>query len=435
MLEQTLARFADAQRFDAPLVLTNEALRFAVAAQLGTRPATVILEPAPRNTAPALAAAALIAAAKDREAVILAVPSDHVIGRLPAFLAQVAAALPAAQSGRLVTFAVVPTRAETGYGYIRRGKPLPGQPEVFDVAAFVEKPDLERARRFIAAGDYFWNSGMFLFRADSFLTELEQHAPQVLAAAREAVAAQSLDGGHLRLGAAAFAAAPAVSVDHAVMEHSSRAATIPCDMGWTDLGGWAELWSVGAKDDAGNVVVGDVLAEGVRDCYLRSEHRLVAALGVEGLVVVETADAVLVMPRDRAQDTRLMVEHLRKSGRQEGVAHRDVARPWGSFQSIQRGNRFQVKLITVRPGAKLSLQLHYHRAEHWVVVNGTALVTCGDHTSILRENESIYIPAGTQHRLENPGRMPLNLIEVQTGGYLEEDDIVRSDDCYGRSPR
>jgi mannose-1-phosphate guanylyltransferase / mannose-6-phosphate isomerase len=435
LLEEALRRFADANRFAPPLVVTNETLRFPVAEQLrlsGLKDGQVVLEPVARNTGAAVAAAALLAAEADPEAVLLVVPSDHIIGDVPTFQSLLDQALPAARDGWLVTFAVVPSRAETGYGYIRRGEALAQHPGVYQVGSFVEKPDAERAQRFLSDGDFFWNSGMFLFAAETILAELERHAPDLLAAVRPAVAGRRIDLDFVRLEADAFAKAPAVAIDYAVMERTDRAATIPCAIGWTDVGSWAELWNIGAKDTAGNVVVGDAVVEDSRNCYIRGERRLVAALGVDDLVLVATDDAVLVMPRGRAQDLRLVIERLRRAQRTELIDHRRVMRPWGSFLSIHSGERFQAKELTVKPGAKLSLQMHYHRAEHWVVVNGTALVTRGDQTQILRENESLYIPAGTLHRLENPGKVPLSLIEVQSGCYLGEDDIVRFEDSYGR---
>lgn len=435
MLAETLRRFQDRQHFAPPLVMTGDALALAVGEQLaeaGHSDGMVVLEPVPRNTGPALAAATLLAMEADPDALLMAVPSDHSIARLPAFHDRILTAAPAARAGFLVTFSITPTRPETGYGYIRGGMPLPGHPGLFDVAAFIEKPDLERAHRFLAAGDCYWNSGMLLYSARALVTELERHAPAVLAAARQAVAARQNERGLVRLDAPTFAAAPAISIDYAVLEHSDRTATLPCDIGWSDLGCWDELWASDAKDHDGNVAIGDVLTESARGCYIRSERRLVAVLGVDDLVVVETGDAVLVMPRQRAQDVRQLVDRLNHAGRREARDPAAVTRPWGSFQPIRSGERFQVKLLTVKPGGKLSLQLHHHRAEHWVVVNGTALATCDGETRILRENESIYIPAAVPHRLENPGKVPLNVIEVQTGSYLEEDDIVRFQDTYGR---
>ncbi|PKU25394.1 mannose-1-phosphate guanylyltransferase/mannose-6-phosphate isomerase [Telmatospirillum siberiense] len=436
LIQETLLRFSDLSRFAAPIVVTNEETRFTIGEQMrsvGIDSGAIVLEPVARNTAPAITAAALMAVEKDPAAILLVVPSDHVIGDVPAFLAQVAAALPAARDdGRLVTFSILPTRPETGYGYIKRGEPLDGHPAVYSVSAFVEKPDEQRAHAFLTSGDYFWNSGMFLFSAASFLREVEQYAPEVLDAVRTAVAGRTVDLDFIRLDAAAFAASPGISVDYAVMEKTAHVATVPCDIGWTDVGAWSELWRIAGKDANGNSLQGDVLVEESHNCYVRSEGILTAAVGVEDLVIVVTDDAVLVTPRGRAQDVKLVVESLRRQGRPELTTHERVHRPWGSYQTIQKGDRFQVKRLTIKPGGKLSLQKHYHRAEHWVVVNGTALVTRGEDELLLHENESVYIPLGSLHRLENPGRVPLCLIEVQSGGYLGEDDIVRLDDTYGR---
>ncbi|MDR3441153.1 mannose-1-phosphate guanylyltransferase/mannose-6-phosphate isomerase [Telmatospirillum sp.] len=437
MIQETLLRFADSSRFAPPIVVTNDETRFTVAEQLretGLVSGGLILEPVARNTAPATAAAALLAVSADPDAILLVVPSDHVIADVAGFLKLVEQALPAAlDQGRLVTFSIVPTRPETGYGYIRRGAALDGLTGVHQVAAFVEKPDAERAAAFLAAGDYFWNSGMFLFSARHFLAELERYAPDVLAAARQAVAGQAVDLDFIRLDKDAFAASPSISIDYAVMEKTAMAATVACDVGWTDVGAWSELWRIADKDGDGNALQGDVLAEQSKNCYVRSEGMLTAVVGVDDLVVVVTDDAVLVTSRDHAQDVKLVVDRLRHDKRRELKTHAQVHRPWGYYQSIHQGDRFQVKRLTIRPGGKLSLQKHYHRSEHWVVVNGTALVTCGEETRLYQENESVYIPLGCLHRLENPGRVPLNLIEVQSGSYLGEDDIVRLEDTYGRS--
>jgi mannose-1-phosphate guanylyltransferase/mannose-1-phosphate guanylyltransferase/mannose-6-phosphate isomerase len=437
MIQETLLRFADPKHFAAPIVVTNEETRFTVAEQLRSialAAAALVLEPVGRNTAPAVTAAALLAFESDPDAILLVVPSDHVIGDVQGFLAEVARALPAARDdGRLVTFSILPTRPETGYGYIRQGAPLPGHPLVHAVGAFVEKPDEERARGFLTAGDYFWNSGMFLFTAASFLAEIERHAPEVLRAVRAAVAGRTVDLDFTRLEAAAFAASPGISIDYAVMEKTARAATVPCDIGWTDVGAWQELWRIAEKDAAGNALLGDVVAEQSRNCYVRSEGPLTAVVGVEDLVVVVTGDAVLVTRQDRTQDVKLIVDRLRQEGRSELTLPERVHRPWGYYQTIHQGDRFQVKRLTIKPGGKLSLQKHYHRAEHWVVVNGTALVTRGEETVLFHENESVYIPLGSLHRLENPGKVPLCLIEVQSGAYLGEDDIVRVEDTYGRT--
>lgn len=435
MLEETLGRFANPEQFAAPIVVTNEALRFIVAEQIraaGFAAQGLLLEPSARNTAPAVAAAAFFAAEKDPEAVLLVVPSDHVIAKPKEFAALAAAALPAALAGSLVTFSIVPTHPETGYGYIRRGKPLDGADGLFEVAAFVEKPDRAKAEQFLATGEYTWNSGMFLFSAKHYLSELETHAPEIYAAVKEAVAGRSVDQDFVRLAAEPFGKAPSISIDYAVMERTQRAVTVPCSVGWTDVGSWAELWAIADKDENGNALVGDVVAVDSHDCLIRSERTLTATIGVKDLIVVVTDDAVLVTTRDRAQDVKLAVDRLKADKRSEQHTHNRVYRPWGFYQSLHMGERFQVKRLTVKPGAQLSLQQHYHRAEHWVVVNGTALVTRDDETLLLRENESIYLPIGAKHRLENPGKVPLNLIEVQSGGYLGEDDIVRFTDVYGR---
>lgn len=435
LLQETLSRVADDSRFTAPIVVTNESLRFVVAEQLraiGRTPLGLLLEPVGRNTAPALAAAALFAHQADPDAVLLALPSDHAVRDVPALIGLVDAARDAAQEGALVTFGIVPVRAETGYGYIRRGAPWPGREGLFKVAAFVEKPDADRADALVRSGDYTWNSGMFLFTARHFLAELEAHAPEVLASVRRAVALSAADQDFTRLDAAAFAAAPSISVDFAVMEHTANAATIPCEIGWSDLGTWSELWTVAGKDAAGNAVHGDVLVEDSHDCLIRSEGPLTAVLGIDDAVVVVTDDAVLVTSRHHAQDVKRVCERLKRERRREVLHHNRVYRPWGFYQTVHAGERFQVKRLTVHPGGKLSLQKHYHRSEHWVVVNGTALVTRDAETLVVRENESIYLPLGAVHRLENPGRLPLNLIEVQSGSYLGEDDIVRLEDTYGR---
>jgi mannose-1-phosphate guanylyltransferase/mannose-1-phosphate guanylyltransferase/mannose-6-phosphate isomerase len=341
--------------------------------------------------------------------------------------------VPAARAGRFVLFGIRPDAPATGYGYIQRGAALPDAAGVFAVRRFVEKPDRATAETYLADADFVWNGGIFLLPAVGFIEELERLEPALVAACREAVDGATADLDFLRLGVEAFSRAPAVSIDTAVMERTDRAAVVPVDMGWTDVGGWSALWDIGAKDSAGNVAVGDVVAEDSAGCYLRSEGPLVAALGVEDLVVVATPDAVLVTRKDRDQDVKRLVERLKALGHDAAHTPPQIHRPWGYYQSVHVGERFQVKRITVTPGGKLSLQKHFHRAEHWVVVNGTALVTRGDEQILLRENESVFIPLGTVHRLENPGRLPLNLIEVQSGPYLGEDDIVRFEDIYARS--
>ncbi len=441
MLQQTAARLDGLDDVAPPLVICNEEHRFLVAEQLrrlGCGWSGIVLEPVGRNTAPAVAVAALQAMAKGEDPLLLILPADHLIRDPEAFRAVARAGATVAADGHLVTFGIVPDRPETGYGYIRAGKPLAagseaGEPAAFAVDAFVEKPDLATARDYLASGDYFWNSGMFLFRASTYLAELESFAPAMLAACRAACEGAREDLDFLRLDSEAFAACPADSIDYAVMEKTRRAAVLPMDAGWSDVGSFAALWEVGERDAAGNVRQGDIVEVDSRDCYLHAGSRLLATVGVRNLVVVETADAVLVADRDRVQDVKKIVERLKADERSEPLLHRRVNRPWGSYEAIDCGARFQVKRITVNPGARLSLQRHYHRAEHWVVVSGTALVTCGEKRITLGENQSTYIPLGEVHRLENPGQIPLEIIEVQSGSYLGEDDIERLDDQYGRS--
>jgi len=436
MLQDTALRVGDGERFAAPMVVCNQEHRFIIAEQMrqiGLPPAAIVLEPVGRNTAAACAVAALKIVESDPEGLMLVLPADHQIQNSKAFLAAVERAAAAAAAGRFVTFGIQPTAPETGYGYIRRGDALAGLTDAFAVAAFVEKPARDVAQRYLDSGEFYWNSGMFLFPAARMLEALEEYEPAVVAACRKALAVGCADLEFLRLDPDAFAAAPSISIDYALMERTDKAAVIPADIGWTDVGSWSSLWEIGDKDIGGNVVVGDVLAEGVSNSYIRSEDQLTAVVGLDGVVVVATPDAVLVAAKDKAQDVKLVVERLKKLGRNEPLSHRKVDRPWGSYQSIHAGERFQVKQLTVTPGRRLSLQKHYHRAEHWVVVSGTALVTCGDEQRMVYENQSIYIPIGTVHRLENPGKVPLHLIEVQSGSYLGEDDIVRIEDAYGRS--
>lgn len=436
MFQDTALRVGDAVAFSAPLIVCNQEHRFLVAEQLrqsGVKPRGILLEPMGRNTAAACALAALTVGASDPEALLLVLPADHEIRDPRAFQAAIATASRAAAAGRLVTFGITPTAPETGYGYIRRGRFLQGVDGAFEVAAFVEKPTLEVARSYLEDGGYAWNSGMFLFPAGQLLAELERHAPAVVAACRAALEGGQADLDFFRLDAAAFAKAPGISIDCAVMERTDAAAVVPCDIGWTDVGAWSALWDVGTKDADGNVLVGDVLMEGSRDCYVRSENHLTAVVGLENAVVVVVDDAVLVADRDHAQDVKRIVDRLKRDGRSEPINHRKVHRPWGSYQSLHTGDRFQVKSLTIAPGSQLSLQKHHHRAEHWVVVNGTALVTKGEEQVLVYENQSIYIPIGTVHRLENPGKVPLTIIEVQSGSYLGEDDIVRLEDSYGRN--
>lgn len=437
MLQDTAARVRDETRFAAPLLICNQEHRFIIAEQvrqINLTPQAIVLEPVARNTAAAAAVAALTVAESDPNGLLLLLPADHLIRDQAAFLAAVDTAATVAAGGRLVTFGIVPHTPETGYGYIRRGEVVAGHDGSFAVSAFVEKPTRAVAEGFLTSGDYLWNSGMFVFPAGLFLAELERFEPQVLAAAKASLAEGKRDLDFFRLDKETFAAAPSISIDYAVMERTSSAAVVAADMGWTDVGAWSALWEVGERDANGNVSHGDVLMHDTRNSYVRSEgDALVALVGLDDTVVVATDDAILVASRDRVQDVKVLVEQLKRDGRAEPLTHRKVHRPWGFYQSIHEGDRFQVKRLTVTPGARLSLQKHYHRAEHWVVVNGTALVTRGDEQILLRENESVYIPLGAVHRLENPGKVPLNLIEVQSGSYLGEDDIVRIDDTYGRA--
>lgn len=389
--------------------------------------------------------------------VLLVLPADHLIKQVNVFQQAVAAGLALALNGKLVTFGIVPDKPETGYGYIRAGKPLeytrhssivPGHlfktkdqgqgtkdaalNEAYAVVEFVEKPDQATAQSYHESGDYYWNSGMFMFKASRFLDELERFNPQMLEACQAAQSALQPDLDFMRLDADLFAACPSDSIDYAVMEKTADAVVIPLDAGWSDIGSWSALWEVGEKDAVGNLLRGDVMVEDVRNCYFHSESRLIAGIGLENLVVVDTKDALLIADKDRVQDVKKIVDTLKKQQRSEASLHRRVNRPWGDYESLNTGDRFQVKLITVKPGASSSLQIHYHRSEHWVVVKGTANLTCGDETRLVSENESIYIPVGSAHRIENPGKLPLELIEVQTGSYLGEDDIVRIEDQYGR---
>jgi mannose-1-phosphate guanylyltransferase/mannose-6-phosphate isomerase len=434
MLQETVARTEGLPAVAPPIIVCNENHRFMVAEQLrelDVTPQAIVLEPLGRNTAPAATIAALLASGRgaDSDPVLLVLPADHVISDVPAFHAAVAVGRAAAEAGSLVTFGVVVDRVETGYGYIRRGA---GSGPAFMVAKFVEKPDAATARSFMESGEYYWNSGMFMFRASAFLAELDRHAPLILAACRAALAAAGKDLDFLRLPAQEFAACPSDSIDYAVMEKTDVAVVVPLDAGWSDVGSWSALADALPRDSEGNVTAGDVLTEDSSGCYLHSTSRLVAAVGLRDHVVVETKDAVLVAPRDRVQDVKELVAELKARGRYETSLHREVYRPWGSYDSIDSGERFQVKRLIVKPGATLSLQLHHHRAEHWVVVTGTAKITRGDEVFTLSENESTYIPIGVRHRIENPGRIPLHIIEVQSGSYLGEDDIVRFEDRYGR---
>ncbi|KDE90871.1 mannose-1-phosphate guanylyltransferase/mannose-6-phosphate isomerase [Stenotrophomonas maltophilia] len=429
MLQATWKRVAPiAAR--GPLVIANEEHRFVAAEQLqqvGAEPAAIILEPVGRNTAPAIAVAALEATRDGGDALLLVLPSDHVINNETAFRSAVQAAAAAAEAGKLVTFGIVPTGPETGYGYI---KAADGQ-GLRAVERFVEKPDLGTATRYVSSGQYYWNSGMFLFKASRYLQELERFQPAMLAGSRQAWQQARRDADFTRLDKEAFTAVPSDSIDYAVMEKTADAVVIPLDAGWNDVGSWTALRDVSQQDGDGNAHQGDVIAIDCRNTYAYAQ-RLVALVGLDDVVVVETDDAVLVGKADRMQEVKTVVAQLKAEGRSEATWHRKVYRPWGAYDSIDNGERFQVKRITVKPGGTLSLQMHHHRAEHWIVVSGTAEVTRGDEVILLSENQSTYIPLGVTHRLRNPGKLPLELIEVQSGSYLGEDDIVRFEDTYGR---
>jgi len=438
MLQETALRVADKDVFAAPIIVSNDDHRFIIAEQLreiGLPPLVHLLEPQGRNTAPAIAAAAAFVQAQDKDGILLVLPADHHIGRLDAFAQAVVLGKALAMDNRLATFGIVPSGPETGYGYIKRGAALDANGSSFGVARFVEKPDMDTARAYLAEGGYDWNAGIFMFRADRVLAEMQKHCPEISAHAADAMRKGKRDLDFLRLDQTAFAACPSDSIDYAVMEHTDLAAVVPVEMGWSDIGSWSALWEIGDKDESGNVLLGDVLAEATSNCLVRAENSLVTTLGVENLIIVETGDALLVASRDRVQDVKKLVDRLSKDSRTEHKLHNRVHRPWGFYEALDEGDRHQVKHLMVRPGASLSLQLHHKRAEHWVVVKGQARVTVGDEVMILNENQSTYIPLGVKHRLENPGSEPLSIIEVQSGIYLGEDDIVRFDDVYGRSEK
>ncbi len=433
MLQSTVGRL---QGLDVlkPVVICNENHRFLVAEQLrqmGALQGNILLEPVGRNTAPAVALAALHASRDGADPLMLVLAADHMIQNTAAFQAAVLKALPLAEQGALVTFGIVAQRPETGYGYIRRGKSV--AEGAYEVAAFVEKPNLAVAESCIAEGGYDWNSGMFLFRASRYLQELQAHRPDVLQACEAAMADAQSDMDFVRVNEALFRSCPDVSIDYAVMEKTSDAVLVPMDAGWSDVGAFAALWEVLPQDAQGNVHRGDVLTHDSHNNLVMSENALVATVGLQDTVVVQTKDAVFVAPRARASEVKLIVEQLKRAGRTEHQLHREVFRPWGKYDSVDTSSRYQVKRITVKPGARLSVQMHHHRAEHWIVVSGTANVTLDGQQHLLTENQSIYLPVGAVHALENPGKIPLELIEVQVGSYLGEDDIVRFEDLYGRA--
>jgi mannose-1-phosphate guanylyltransferase/mannose-6-phosphate isomerase len=436
MLQETLQRLADWPDIMPPLITCGNEHRFLVAEQLraiNVEPLAIMLEPAGRNTAPSVAVAAQYLLQQDKDALMLVLPADHVISDVAAFLAAVQRARQAAEKGAIATFGIVPSGPETGYGYIRRGAALAGADGCYAVERFVEKPDRATAQVFVEDEAYSWNSGMFLFKAARYVQELSEFRPDIAESCQKAFDDGHKDLDFFRLDEAAFAACPSESIDYAVMEKTSDAVVVPAEIGWNDVGSWSALWEILEGDADGNVLRGDIYTDDVQNSMIRAENRFVAVIGVKDLVVVETKDAVMVVHKDQVQHVKKIVANLKQTGRTEHVSHTHVYRPWGSYEGIDLGERFQVKRITVNPGGKLSLQMHHHRAEHWVVVSGTAMVTCGDVEKLLVENESVYIPIGSKHRLENPGKMPLHLIEVQSGAYLGEDDIVRFEDIYKRS--
>jgi len=432
MLQDTATRLAGIAGAQPPIVVCNEAHRFTVAEQiraLGLQASAILLEPAGRNTAPAVALAALKAQQIHPEATLVVAPADHVIRAVRVFQTAAEVAATVAEEGKLVTFGIVAHAPETGYGYIRRGD---GNGPAFPVAQFIEKPPLDVAAQFVASGDYFWNSGMFVFKASRYLKELAAFAPDILEASRAAYQAAKTDLDFVRIDKVEFEKCRGESIDYAVMEKTRDAVVLPLDAGWSDVGSWSSLFDALPADEEGNVLQGDVMVYDTHDCYVHSTSRLVAAVGMDDHIIVETKDAILVAPKGRVQDVKELVAMIKKSGRSESSLHREVFRPWGSYDSIDNGERFQVKRLSVKPGGVLSMQMHHHRAEHWIVVQGTARITCNDKVFLLSENESTYIPIGATHRIENPGKLPLHIVEVQSGAYLGEDDIVRFEDNYGR---
>ncbi len=438
MLQATLSRLNTLMCND-PIIICNEQHRFIVAEQvrqLNKRTENIILEPVGRNTAPAVALAALAAkrSRPDCDPLMLVLAADHVIQNEDAFREAVKVAIPYAENGKLVTFGIVPDTPETGYGYIRRGEALFSVDEfkAFAVKTFIEKPNLETAIDYVSSGEYYWNSGMFMFRAGRYLEELEKYRPDILSACEKSMAVVDLDLDFIRVDEEAFLCCPEESIDYAVMEHTADAVVVPMDAGWSDVGSWSSLWEVSDKTREGNVCTGDVISLNSSNNLIFSDTSLIATVGVHNLIIVQTKDAVLIADRAAVQDVKKVVEKIKTDGRHEHHIHREVYRPWGKYDSIDTGERYQVKRITVNPGEGMSVQMHHHRAEHWVVVAGTAKVTINGEAKLLGENESIYIPLGATHCLENPGKIPLDLIEVRSGSYLEEDDIIRFQDRYGR---
>ena len=435
LFQQTIERTRTLAGVGAPIVVCSEDHRFLVAEQLrahGIDGASILLEPVPRNTAPAIALAAWQAQVSNADAILLVLPADHLIGDTASFAEAVGKALPLAEEGWLVTFGISPAAPETGFGYIKQAETIGHG--AFRVERFVEKPDAATAEKYVSSGDYAWNSGMFLFKASRYLEELKQYAPTIHSTTETAFKAAKADLDFVRIDKDAFAASPEKSIDYAVMENTSRAAVLPVSCEWSDIGSWDAMWATSIRDSDGNRLEGDVIAIDSHNCFVRgTDRRLVAALGLEDVVIVDTPDAMLVASRSHVQNVKQLVDKIKSDGRQEHLFHRKVYRPWGSYDSIDVGDRFQVKRISVKPGAALSLQKHHHRAEHWVIVSGTAEVTRNEEVFLLGENESTFLPLGAVHRLRNPGKVPLELIEVQSGSYLGEDDIVRLEDVYGRA--
>jgi mannose-1-phosphate guanylyltransferase/mannose-6-phosphate isomerase len=431
MFQETLIRLDGIENMDAPIVISNHDHRFMVAeqlAELAVEDASIVLEPIGKNTAPALAVAALHVLAKGEDETLLVLAADHIIDDVPAFHAAIEKASVEADAGNIVTFGIVPTEPHTGYGYIKAH----ASDNVSAVEAFVEKPDLQTAESYLSAGNYYWNSGMFMFKASTLLNELKKFSPEIYEACVRSVENAYTDLDFIRLDRTSFEQCPEDSIDYAVMENTDKAVVVPLDAGWNDVGAWSSIWDCSEKTQDGNVLKGDVLIDNVSNSYIQSETRLVSVIGADNLIVVETADAVMVADKNKVQDVKNIVNSLKKEQRPEAEQHRLCYRPWGYYDSIDIGDRFQVKRITVKPGASLSLQMHHHRAEHWVVVSGTAEVTCGEKVSIFSENQSTFIPLGEKHRLHNPGKVPLEIIEVQSGSYLGEDDIIRFQDNYRR---
>ncbi|MCU7835022.1 MAG: mannose-1-phosphate guanylyltransferase/mannose-6-phosphate isomerase [gamma proteobacterium symbiont of Taylorina sp.] len=437
MLQETMARLEGVTDLADPIIVCNEDHRFMVAQQmneLGVKVDKIILEPVGRNTAPAIAAAAEYIQEKEGadDAVMLILAADHIIQNTEEFHRVIEAGYRVAEQGQLITFGIVPDKAETGYGYIKRADFFSQQDNAYTVERFVEKPDIETAQKYFNSGEYYWNSGMFMFKTSTILEELKILSPEIHQAVKKAVSDGIKDLDFCRLDKDSFIASPSDSIDYAVMEKTNKAVVLPLDADWNDVGAWSALWEVKKRDENGNVFHGDILHHDVSNSYIHADERMVAVVGIDNCVVVETADAVLVVDKDRSQDVKTIVNQLKATSREEILLHQRVYRPWGSYETLEETERFKVKRIIVNPGAKLSLQMHHHRSEHWVVVKGTAKIVCGDKEFILTEDQSNYIPLGTQHRLENPGVIPLEIIEVQTGAYLGEDDIVRFDDHYGR---